>query len=235
MPQNPRKIWEKGVLLGEAVEAFCDFDEGQEAHQYERILSNLRGPAKEGNPGNQPDPFHEYTPKDDGERTLMSMRYLPELRGCLVDHLEDSRLLAYGFMIHPQIKDEPEQIPPALFLQVMDEADCYHFNIHMFEGKTTHFRDVRVLYPMDVAVSETRPRGRPPKRPHLEEAVKELTATNPRFATLTIKEARRQVETFLKNVLKIPEAKAEDFSNETLRRVIRSVTDFSNPQNSKSD
>jgi len=235
MTEKPREIWRKGVPLSEAWFELSEFAI-HPSFQYKRKYSALGKKPKSGVYKKQPGSIPEdYEPKDLELRHRKRIKLIAGLKNKLLELLESEELLAFGFMIEPEIKSEPQQIPGGLFIQTRKTPDAIAWDENLFNGRGATFEKVRVVIPSEIEAHTSRPRGRPSKAAILQEAVKIAAARDPGFANLTTKAARGHVVAILKNVLKTPVAQAEAFSDETLRRAIKRVLEGPKTQKARSD
>lgn len=190
--------------------------------QYKRQFEALGKKPKRGEFKNQKGSIYEdFEPKDLDFRWQKRLKLIAGLKNNLLAYLRSGELIAYGFMISPEIKSDPQQIPGGLFLKASKTPDAIHWEDGIIDLGTTQFEKVRVLQPALAEAAPSRPRGRPSKATDLKAAVAIAFEREPGFASLTVKQARSTVVAILKNVLKIPDAQARAFSDETLRRVIK--------------
>jgi hypothetical protein len=235
MTDKPREIWKKATPLNEAWLEYSEFS-AHENFQYKRKLEALGKNPKKGKYDSQKGSVYEdYEPKDLELRWRKRLKLIAGLKNKLLDHLRYGQLTAYGFMIVPDIKTAPQEIPPGLFVRASKRADVVQWDDDIIDLGTTLFEEVRILPPAIAEASPTRSRGRPSKAADLKIAVKHALERDPGFASLTVKEARRPVTAILKNVLKIPDAQARSYSDETLRRVIKGFSAPSRKQKFQPD
>jgi len=140
MSQHPRKIWEKGMPLSQAIVEYSNYPNIGDSPE-KRHFRNLNEPPQDGDYDPHNPDFYKYTPKEPWFRESTRNEYKKQFCEQLCNQLEIGNLIAIGITEYPN--EVPEIIPEKLFMQFHRSSNYGQWDNDIF-GK---YKNVRIYDP----------------------------------------------------------------------------------------